>query len=105
MSRPLFAFSGHTARLPCGERAARRAGGRSGGTESMRRRRQAGADARVPDGSDARSRAPTDDPDELVIRTTPGGGRYTYVSPNVRSILGWDRLRPGLPLRLPGAGR
>src|SRR3954451_12989092 len=59
------------------------------GPKSMRRRRQAGADPRVPDGSDTRSRAPTDDPDELVIRTTPGGGRFTYVSPNVRSILGY----------------
>jgi PAS domain S-box-containing protein len=60
------------------------------GPKSARRRRQAETDPRVPDGDGARSRLPTDDPDELVIRTTSGGGRYTYVSPNVRSILGYE---------------
>ncbi|HMF04462.1 MAG TPA: PAS domain S-box protein [Acidimicrobiia bacterium] len=38
---------------------------------------------------DARSQVPADDGDELVIRTTPGG-RYTYVSPAVRQILGYE---------------
>jgi len=33
---------------------------------------------------------PADDSSDLVIRTTPDGGRYTYVSPNVRSILGYE---------------
>ncbi len=35
-------------------------------------------------------RAPAVDSSDLVIRTTPDGGRYTYVSPNVRSILGYE---------------
>ncbi|HEY4396796.1 MAG TPA: PAS domain S-box protein [Acidimicrobiia bacterium] len=39
---------------------------------------------------DSRSQAPAEDSDELVIRTTPDGGRYTYISPNVRSILGYE---------------
>jgi len=34
--------------------------------------------------------APAVDSSDLVIRTTPDGGRYTYVSPNVRSILGYE---------------
>lgn len=33
---------------------------------------------------------PADDSSDLVIRTTPDGGRSTYVSPNVRSILGYE---------------
>jgi PAS domain S-box-containing protein len=49
-----------------------------------------GTDPRLGDGVGARSRAPAGDSDELVIRTTPDGGRYTYISPNVRSILGYD---------------
>ena len=59
------------------------------GLRSTRRRRQAGTALRVPDDGDARSRVASNDPGELVIRTTPDGGRYTYISPNVRSILGY----------------
>ena len=33
----------------------------------------------------------SDDPDELVIRTTPDGSRYTYASPSVRAVLGHER--------------
>ena len=54
------------------------------------RRRQARTGSPVPDDGDARSRAPGNDPGELVIRTTPDGGRYTYISPNARSILGYE---------------
>jgi PAS domain S-box-containing protein len=59
------------------------------GLRSTRRRRQAGTGSRVPDDSDARPRVPSNDPGELVLRTTPDGGRYTYISPNARSILGY----------------
>ena len=60
------------------------------GPKSRRLRRKAGTSAPVPDDGDARSRAPSDDPGKLVIRTTPDGGRFTYVSPSVRSILGYE---------------
>jgi len=60
------------------------------GPKGRRQQRQAGTNPRVPDDGDARSRAPSDDPGKLVIRTTPDGGRFTYVSPSVRSILGYE---------------
>jgi len=60
------------------------------GLKSTKRRRQAETGSHVPEDGDAPSRVPSDDPGELVLRTTPDGGRYTYVSPNVRSILGYE---------------
>jgi two-component system, cell cycle sensor histidine kinase and response regulator CckA len=60
------------------------------GLRSSRRRRQEGAGPRVPDEGDVRSPVPSNDPGELVLRTTPDGGRYTYISPNARSILGYE---------------
>jgi len=60
------------------------------GTKSTRGRRQATLDPPVGGGDGARSRAPTGGSDELVIRTTPDGGRYTYISANARSILGYE---------------
>lgn len=59
------------------------------GLRRTRRRRQAGPSPRGPAISSLGTPTPADDPGELVIRTTPDG-RYTYVSPAVRRMLGYE---------------
>jgi two-component system cell cycle sensor histidine kinase/response regulator CckA len=48
------------------------------------------------------ARFPHVNPDELVIRATPDGTRYTYASPNVRGILGYapEELLAQRPLEI-----
>ena len=59
------------------------------GVRRTRRRRQAGPSPRGPAIRSLGTPTPADDPGELVIRTTPDG-RYTYVSPAVRRMLGYE---------------
>jgi PAS domain S-box-containing protein len=59
------------------------------GLRRTRLRRQAKPFSRRPEIGGLGTPGSADDPGELVIRTTPDG-RYTYVSPAVRRILGYE---------------